>query len=79
MTPPLRDLFRGGRGDNGGLLAAGGGPPSVGISVVGGYRNILACGAASLAAAHQNVGTALSLKKQSRHEQPTDYGTKTRR
>jgi hypothetical protein len=34
------------------------GPPSV----VGGDRNILACGAASLAAAHQNVVTALSLK-----------------
>ena len=46
----------------GGFLEASGGSPSATISMVGGYRNILACGAASLAAAHQNVGTALSLK-----------------
>ncbi|WP_190271910.1 hypothetical protein [Chlorobium phaeobacteroides] len=33
------------------------GPPSVVYSVVGGHLNIEACGAASLAAAHLNVGT----------------------
>ena len=47
-----------------------------GVSVVGCYQNISACGGSSLTSAHQNVGTALSHKKQSRHEQPTDYGTK---
>ncbi len=37
-------------------------PPSVNFSVVGCYQNILACGGSSLTSAHQNVGTALSLK-----------------
>jgi hypothetical protein len=45
-----------------GTFLKNGGPPSVVGSVVGGYRNILACSASSLSAAHQNIGTALSLK-----------------
>ena len=61
------------------VFIPGGGPPAVVVSVVGCYQDILACGGSSLSSAHQNVGTSLSLKKQSRHEQPTDYGTKTRR
>jgi len=32
------------------------------LAVVGGYQNILACGGSSLTSAHENVGTALSLK-----------------
>ncbi len=33
-----------------------------GVSVVGCYQNISACGGSSLTSAHQNLGTALSLK-----------------
>ena len=47
---------------DGGFLEASGGPPSVDVSVVGCYQNILVSGGSSLSAAHQNVGTALSLK-----------------
>ncbi len=53
---------KGGQCGNSRILAPIGGPPSVVVSVVGCYRNILACGGSSLTSAHQNVGTALSLK-----------------
>ena len=52
----------GGQCGNGRILATIVGPPSATISVVGCYQNILACGGSSLTSAHQNVGTALSLK-----------------
>ena len=56
VLPALHSLYSN-------ILAPVVGPPSVDVSVVGCYQNILACGGSSLTSAHQNVGTALSLKK----------------